>query len=132
MCFTILQKEKTPFQTKKNQKSKTSKNWDFSKEVSPWFGLKLSIFPSSYFRQNRPGKCVSRYSRKKKRVLQATKRKSPKSRNFGIFKKGLIQGFDKKIWQFFIFIVLAKQARRMCFTIFQNENTPFQTIETRS
>ena len=132
MCFTILQKEKTPFQTKKNQKSKTSKNWDFSKEVSPWFGLKFSIFPSSYFRQNRPGKCVSRYSRKKKRVLQATKRKSPKSRNFGIFKKGLIQGFDKKNGNFFIFIVLAKQARRMCFTIFQNENTPFQTIETRS
>ena len=132
MCFTILQKEKMPFQTKKNQKSKTSKNWDFSKKVSPWFGLKLSIFPSFYFRQNRPGKCVSRYSRKKKRVLQATKRKSPISRNFGIFKKGLIQGFDKKMAIFFIFIVLAKQARRMCFTIFQNENTPLQTIETRS
>ena len=38
---------------------------------------------------------------RKKRILKATKRKSPKSRNFGIFKKGLIQGFDKKNGNFF-------------------------------
>ena len=37
------------------------------------FGQTLAIFPSFYFRQNRPGKCVSRYSKKKKRTSRLYK-----------------------------------------------------------
>ena len=41
----------------------------------------VSIFPSFCFRQKRPGKCVSRYSRKKKQEVQEVE-------NFQFFKRG--------------------------------------------
>ena len=37
-----------------------------------------------YFRQNSPGKCVSRYYRKKKRLSRLRKTRSPKRRNIGV------------------------------------------------
>ena len=55
----------------KNKTLKKSKNWDFSKglfTVLHRFGKKLAIFPSFYFSDYRPGKCVFRYSRRKKRL----------------------------------------------------------------
>ena len=48
-----------------NKNLKKSQNWDVFKGVIP----KLAIFPSFHFRQNRPGNCVSRYSKKKKTPL---------------------------------------------------------------
>ena len=61
-------KKKKTFLDYKHKKLKKSKNWEFSKGFSPWFCQKLLIFPFLYFKPNRSGKCVSRYSRKKKRV----------------------------------------------------------------
>ena len=52
----------------KNIKLKKSKNWDFLKGSVDDVCQKLAIFQSFYFWQNRPGKCVLRYSRKKKRL----------------------------------------------------------------
>ena len=43
-----------------------TENWDFFKGLVHGFGHKFAPFPSFYFRQNRPGKCVSGFSRKKK------------------------------------------------------------------
>ena len=65
--YDILEKEHA-FLGYKNTKLKRSKNWDFSKVVNPWFWSKLTIFPSFFFRQYRPGKCVLRYSRTKKHL----------------------------------------------------------------
>ena len=41
-----------------NKKFKQSKNRHFSKGVYPWFLSKIAIFPTFFFRQYRPGKCL--------------------------------------------------------------------------
>ena len=49
ICFTIFLQRKNAFLRYKNKKFKKSKNWDFSKGVSPWFRSKngnFSIFIS--------------------------------------------------------------------------------------
>ena len=52
----------------KNEEFTKSKNWDFSQGVNPWFWSKSRHFSNFSFRQYRPGKCVLRYSRTKKRL----------------------------------------------------------------
>ena len=41
---------KNVFLSYKNNKSKKSKNWHFSKGVNPWFCPKMAIFPTFVFR----------------------------------------------------------------------------------
>ena len=85
----------------RNKKFKKSKNWNFSKQgLVHGFGLKLAIFLFSYFRQNRSGKCVSRYSTKKKRLSRLRKTRSPDSQKIGIFQKRLVHGFGLKFYIF--------------------------------
>ena len=48
------------------------------------------------------------------------------------FCKGVNPWFWSKIGHFSTFFFQAKQARKMCFTIFQNEKTPVEAIKTRS
>ena len=64
--------------------------------------------------------------------FQAIKSRSSKSRKIDIFPKGLTHGFGPKIAIFSTFSFQAKQARKMSFTIFQSEKTPFQAIKMRS
>ena len=66
-----------------------------------------------------------------KTPFQPIKITGPKSRKIEIFLKGLTHGFSQK-WPFSICFCWAIQARKICFTIFQNEKTPFQPIKTRS
>ena len=63
MCFTISQKEETPLQTIKRRSSKSLEIGFFPKGLVHGFGQKLVMLPDSYFRENRPEKCVLRYSR---------------------------------------------------------------------
>ena len=42
--FKDTLEQKKAFQGYKNKKFKTSKNWDFSKEVNPWFWSQKGIF----------------------------------------------------------------------------------------
>ena len=67
-----------------------------------------------------------------KTPFQAIKTKSSKSRKIDIFPKGLTHGFGLKMAIFFNFFFQAILARKMSFTIFQNEKTPLQVIKTRS
>ena len=67
-----------------------------------------------------------------KTPFYAIKTRSSKSRKIDIFPKGLTHGFGPKMAIFPTFFFQAIQARKMCFTIFQNEKTPFQAIKTRS
>ena len=97
MCFTIFQKEKTPFYAIKKRSLKSRKIEIFSKGLGHCFGPKFSIFPSFYFRQYRAGKCVLRYSRIKKTLLYATRTRISKSRKIESFPKGLVHGFDPKL-----------------------------------
>ena len=66
-----------------------------------------------------------------KKSFQALKTRSLKGRKIAIFLKGLTHGFGPKMAIFLTSFFQAKQARKMSFTIFQNEKTPFQAIKTR-
>ena len=84
MFHNILEKTNV-FLSYKNKKLKKSKNQNFPKGLVHGFGLKWSIFPSFCFREKTPGRCVSRYSRKKKRLSTPKKTRSSKSRKFVFF-----------------------------------------------
>ena len=90
--FYSLERKKA-FLGYKNEKSKKSKNWNFSKGVNPWFWSKIGHFSNFLFRKCRPGKCLLRYSKAKKIPFWAIKKRSPKSRKIDIFPKGLTRGF---------------------------------------
>ena len=60
-----------------------------------------------------------------KKLFQAIKRKSSKSRKIENFFKGVSPCFWSKIGYFSIFLFQDLQARKMSFTIFQNEKNPF-------
>ena len=92
---------------------------------------KWPFYHFSFFNEDRPGKCVLRQSRPEKIPFQAIKTRSSKSSKIEIFPKRLTHGFGPKMIIFSFFFFYATQARKMCFTIFQNEKTPFQAIKTR-
>ena len=64
--------------------------------------------------------------------FQAIKTTNSKRRNIEIFPKGLTHGFGPKMVILATCFFQAIQGRKMSFTIFQNEKTPFQAIKTRS
>ena len=67
-----------------------------------------------------------------KTPFQAIKTRSSKSQKLDIFSKGLTHGFGQKMRIFLTLFCQAIQARKMSFTIFWNEKTPFQAIKTTS
>ena len=67
-----------------------------------------------------------------KTPFQAIKTQSSKSRKIDIFPKGLTHGFGPKMAIFPTFFSQAIQARKISFTIFQNQKTPFQPLKTQS
>ena len=84
-----------------------------------------------FFRQYRPEKYPLRYSRTKNVFLGYKNKKFIKSKNRH-FCKGFFQGFGPKMAIFPTFVFQAIQARKISFTIFSNEKTPFQAIKKRS
>ena len=56
--FCDILERKNNFLGYKNKKFKKSKNFDFSKEVSPWFWFKIGYFCKFFFRQHSAEKCV--------------------------------------------------------------------------
>ena len=67
-----------------------------------------------------------------KSPFQAIKTETSKSRKIDTFPKGLTHGFSLKMVIFPTFFFQTIQARKMSFTIFQNEKSPFLAIKTRS
>ena len=68
LSFTIFQNEKTTFQTIKTIRSRSRKIHIFSEGLTHRFGPKMAIFGIFFFSQYRPGYCLFRYSRTKKRL----------------------------------------------------------------
>ena len=97
ISFTIFQKEKRPFQAIKTTSSKSPKIDIFPKGSTHGFGSKMAIFPTFFFRECTPGKCLSRYSRKKKTPFQAIKTRSLKSQKIDFSPKRLTHGFGPKM-----------------------------------
>ena len=68
IVFYDIRERKIPFLGYKNKKFKKSKNGHFSKGDNPWCCPNMAILPTFLFRQYRPGKCLLRHSRTKKRL----------------------------------------------------------------
>ena len=66
--FCDILERKNAFQGYKNNKFKSREINIFPKGLTHDFGPKMAIFPISFFRQYRQGKCMLRYSRRKKRL----------------------------------------------------------------
>ena len=128
----IFQNEKTPFQAIKTRSSKSRKIDIFPKGLTHGFGPKMVIFPTFIFQEIQAKKISFRIFQNEKTPFQAIKTRSLKTRKTGIFSKGLTHGFGPKMVIFPTFFFYPLEGRKMSFTIFQNEKTPFQTIKTRS
>ena len=68
MSFMIFQNEKTPFYAIKTRSSKSPTIDSFPKRLTHGFGPKMAIFLLCLSRHYTPAKCLSRYSRTKKRL----------------------------------------------------------------
>ena len=100
--FHDIVDRKNVFLRYKNKKFKKSKNYNFfPKTFVHDFG---AIFPFFYFRQHRPGKCVSQYSRMKKRLSTLKKTRSSRSRKITIFPKRFVMVLVKNCDVFHPFI----------------------------
>ena len=66
--FCDILEQKTPFRAIKTKSSKSRKIDILRKGLTQGFGSKMAIFPTFLFRQFRPGQCLLRHSRSKKRL----------------------------------------------------------------
>ena len=132
MSFPIFQNEKTSLQTTKTRTSKTRKIDNFPKGLTHGFGPKIAIFPPFIFQEIHPRKMSFTIFQNEKTSFQTIKTRSSKTRKIDIFPKGLTHSFGAKMAIFATFIFQEIQAKKMSFTVFQNEKTPFQAIKTRS
>ena len=82
VVFYDILEQKNRFLRYKNKKLKSRKSEIFLKGLVHGFGQKLAIFSTFCFREYRPGKCVLRYSRtKKKGFLRHKAKKLRKLKN---------------------------------------------------
>ena len=157
MPFTIFYKEKATFQGIKTRSSKNRKIDIFPKGITHGFGPKMAILATFFLALQAKKSSNKKFKKSKnghfsniffqaikarkmsftifynvKPTFQAIKTRSLKNRKIIIFSKGLTHGFGPKKAIFSRFFFWAIQARKMSFTIFQNEETSFQAIKTRS
>ena len=130
--FYDILEQKNAFLGYKNNKLKKSENCHFSKQVNPWFLSKNSHFFKFFFQAIQARKMSFAIFQNEKTPFQAIKRTTSKRRKIDIFPKRLNHGFGPKMAIFPSFFFQAIQARKMSFTIFQNEKTPFQAIKRTS
>ena len=96
-----------------NKKFKKSKNWHFSKGVNPWFCSKNGHFPTFFFRQFKPGKCILWYFRTKNVFLGYKNKKFKKSKSWH-FSKGVNPGFWFKNGYFFNLFIFGQYRPAKC------------------
>ena len=95
MSFTIFYNEKTRFQAIKTRSQKSRKTDIFTERLTNGFCPKMTIIPTCFFRQQRQGKCLSRYLAQKKAFLGYRNKKFKKSKN-SHFSKGVNPSFWSK------------------------------------
>ena len=81
MSFRIFYSEKTSFKAAKKSRPKSRKIDLSPNGLTHAFGRKMAIFPTFFGGQYRPGKCLLRYSRAKRRLSRLKKKKFKKSKN---------------------------------------------------
>ena len=85
--YDILER-KNAFLGNKNMKFKKSKMDIFPKGLTHGFGRKIAIFPTFFFRQYTPGKCLLWYSSTKKRLSRLLKQEIKKLETLTFLQKG--------------------------------------------
>ena len=113
--FDNILETKKAFLYYKKQKVKKSKNWHFSKGVTPWFWSKIWKFSIFFIigkisQQNMFDNILER----KKVFLDSKIRKSKKLKNWD-FSKGVSLWFGSKIWKFSIFFIIGKISQQNTF-----------------
>ena len=86
--YDILEQKKNPFQTTKTKSSKSQKIDILPKGLTHGFGPEMAIFPTFFFSQYRPGKCLLLYSRTKKTPFYAIKTRTLKIAKLPLFQRG--------------------------------------------
>ena len=132
MLFYDILHRKNVFVAYKKKVKKVQKLRFYSKGLTHSFGRKMENFSTFFFQAIEARKMSFTIFQNEKKPFQAIKTRSSKSRNIDIFPKGLTHGFCLKMALFSTFVFYVIQARKMSFTIFQKEKTPFQAIKTRS
>ena len=104
--FYNLVEGKNAFLAFENKNLKKSKDWHFSKGVSPWFLSKIGQFSTSSCLGNMCQKNVF-YDllERKNDFLGYKKRKMKMSKNWHFFAKGLVHGFGPKLAIFHLFFL---------------------------
>ena len=123
MSFTIIQNEKTPFQSIQTRTLKSPKIVIFPNGLTHGFRPKITIFPTLFFQPIEARKMSFTIFQNEKRPFQTMKRRISKTRQIDIFP--FFHGFGPKMAIFPTFFFQTIQARKMSFSIFQNEKKAF-------
>ena len=110
---------------------KSSKIDIFAKGLTHGFGPKMAIFPTFFFRQYRPRKCLLRYSRTKNALLGHKNNKFKKSKNYH-FSKGVNPWFWSKNGHFSNSLFLVNIGQENVFYDILELKTAFYAIKIRS
>ena len=132
MSFRIFYNHKTLSQARKTENTKSGKIDTFTKALPHGFCPKMTIILTCFFQPIQARKMPFTIFQNEKTPFQAIKTKGSKSRKIDIFTKGLTHGFFPKMTIIPTCFFQAILTRKMSFTIYQNEKTPFQAIKTRS
>ena len=116
----------------KNKKSKKAKNWHFPKGVNPWFWSKNGHFSNLFFLSNLGQQYVFYDILKRKNAILGYKHKKFKHSKYWHFSQRVNLWFWSKNGHFSNFFFKVIYTRKMSFTIFEKEKTPFYGIKTKS
>ena len=122
MCFTSLQKEKTPFQAIKTRSSKSRKIDIFPRRLTYGFGPKMGIFPTFIFQEIQARKMSFTIFQNEKTPIQAINTRKSKSRKIDIFPKGLTHGFGPKMAIFPTFFLGDRGQENVFYKILERKN----------
>ena len=129
----IFQDEKTPFQVLKKQEfQKFEILTFFQRGQSSWFWSKIVQFSTLFFQAISARKMCFIIFQNEKTTVKVINKRSSKRRKTDIFPKGANPWFWSKIGHFSTIFFQELQAIKMCFMIFQNEETTFKVINKRS
>ena len=109
----------------KNKKFYSGKKWLFSKGVNPFFWSKNGHFSKFFFLGNIGQETVFYDILDRKDAFQGYKNKKFKKSKNWLFFQRVNPCWWSKNGHFSIFFFYGLFGRKMCFTIFQNEKTPF-------
>ena len=107
-------KRKKPFLTIEVKINESPKNGYFPKRLTHAFGPRMAIFPTFFFRQYRPGKCVLRYFKTKKRLSRLQRRRVQKVEKLRFFQRGYPMLLVQK-WPYFQLFFLGNIGQKNVF-----------------